>query len=409
MQQEKEKLINTKTPASKVREKVFNRYYAAVSARFKLLKYLTLLVLVLFILVMLTAYSEHITYNNLKFLLRNLDEAAKPGTADIVSVIRYDADGGESYALYRGHLAILGESQLTIYNGAGRQLLSKSFISSKPMLAVSEKYLIAYELGGDTFSVCNLLSELYTETLDYPINGVAIADNGTFAILTQTLEHPSAIYIYDKNFKLISRYLKDNYVIDIRLKKDGSELMALSFYAPSGEYVTEISALVPGAMSEKYKTEQTGIFPLKSGYFADGGYCVADDSQICFYNSGGENVETFPYGAMSLVSLDITDDGVCALFNKNTVGRENSIIVFDSQGKIIYNNIVKDTFVDMKYWGSYVFILTETRILRIDLSNDDTKSMKEISAESGARELLVYDAGTVLLSYSGRTQTIKID
>lgn len=383
-----------------------NRYYLSVSYRYKLLKYFTLLALVIFTLTMLTAYREYITYDNVRFLLRDLDEAAKSDNGDIIGTIRYDADGNKSYALYKGNLTVAGESQLSVYNASGRQLLSKTLVGAKPVAVSSDKYLLVYDLGGYKFSVYNLLTELYSETLDYPVNGAAVADNGSFAVLTQTLEHRSAVFLYDKNFKLIGKYLKDKYVTDIELKSDGSELLIVSFYAADGEYMSEIAVCKPKESTEKHKFELKGAFPLRAGYFNDGGYSIVCDGAIFFYDNNSKLLSTYQYGAMTLVSADVGGAGLAAIFNKNIVGRENSAVVFDTKGNIIYNNIIGDTCADLRYWGDYVFMLTESEVIRISPSSSDAIRIK---VESGAQRLLVYDENTLMLCYTGRTQTVRLD
>ncbi|NLK39525.1 MAG: hypothetical protein GX303_04665 [Clostridiales bacterium] len=381
-----------------------NRYYHMVSVRFKLLKLLTLLLLIIFILMTVTFYRDNITYNNLRYLLRDLDEAARSDTGEVIGTIRYDADGNRSFAIFRGNLSIAGESRVTVYKASGRQLFSKAFLGSKPVLVSSDKYLLVYDFGGYQFAVYNLLTELYRQSLDYPISGAVMADDGTFAVLTQTLEHRSAVFLYNNKFDLIGKYLKDKYVIDLALKRDGRELLLLSFYADGGDYVTEISGYTPFEPAEKYKVEYRGEFPLKAGYFGDSGFCAVGDSALRFFDNEGQNVSTYDYGSMSLISADIGESGVVAIFNKNIVGGENSAVIFDTKGNIRYNNIIGDNCVDLKFWGDYVYMLTDTEVIRIS-SADGTVSTTKV--ESGAQRLLVYDEKTFLLCYSGWTQTIR--
>lgn len=388
-------------------EPAISRYYQKVSARFKLLKYLSLLSLVVAVLWTVTVYRDYITYDNLRYLLRDLDEAIRSDGGGVVSTIRYDADGNRSFALYRGNLAVAGESKVTIYKASGRQLLSRTFVGSQPVLLGSDKYLLAYDFGGYQFAVFNALAELHRKTLDYPISGAVVADNGAFAILTQTLEHRSAVFLYNSKFELVGKYLKDKYVIDLQLKKDGSELLLVSFFAEGGDYVTEIAGYTPKDTAEKFKIECRGAFPLKAGYFADGGFCVVDDGAIRFFDGAGQAVSAYDYSFLSFFSVEIGERGVAAVFNKNVVGGENSAVLFDTKGNIRYNNnIIGDTCVDLQFWGDYVYMLTDTEVIR--LSPDDG-SMSVISVENGARRLLVYDERTVLLCYPGRAQTVRLE
>ena len=57
----------------KKEEPTVNRYYMAVSKRYRVARYLTVVLLVVYLLVMLLFYRENITYANFVYLARDLD------------------------------------------------------------------------------------------------------------------------------------------------------------------------------------------------------------------------------------------------------------------------------------------------------------------------------------------------
>ena len=72
-----------------VEEAEINEYYISCSRVFMTIKYVLLVILAIFVVVMLAVYRSSITYDNLAYLLRDFGTEYSSGAA-VFSDLRYD-------------------------------------------------------------------------------------------------------------------------------------------------------------------------------------------------------------------------------------------------------------------------------------------------------------------------------
>ena len=94
--------------AENAAEPAENPYYARISARLRHIKYLCVLLTVAAALFFLFAYRSNITYENLRYLLRDVDEAGNAGRA--ADSFTYTAADSNFLLTFRGDLAVCSSS-----------------------------------------------------------------------------------------------------------------------------------------------------------------------------------------------------------------------------------------------------------------------------------------------------------
>jgi len=381
-----------------------NAYYLVLSGRFKTAKYITLCILVVFLLTMVILFREEITVENFRYLIKDF-ELGDNTSISSDSLISYDSDLQVNLALYKGDLVVCGSSYFYLCDLRGNKILSETSKFSNPVILSSEKYFMVYGLSEYTYSVYNTFSELHTETFEYPITSAAISDEGMYAICTRTSEYRSVVYLYNKNFEKIGEIYKNEFIMDIQLKKDATELLILYVSSEDGNYCTDIVNCAPYSNQSSSAKKVKNSFPIKCGYTLYGGYSVVYDNKVEFYDSEYilRNTYDFP-SSMVPLTVEITDRYTVVTYNKNIVGDDSCVWVMGADGTEILNHSIEAQPKKTKTSENFVFVLIDGSVRRINLSDG---AATECRVSDRALDILIVDDDNVLVCYPNRTENIK--
>ncbi len=382
-----------------------NPYYLVLSGRFKTAKYITLCLLVVFLLTMVVLCREEITVENLRYLLKDF-EMGENVVVNTDSSITYDADPQVNLALYKGDLVVSGSSRFTLCDLQGNNRISEDSLFSNPVILSKEKYLLVYGLSENTYAIYNTFSKLHTETFDYPIVAAALSDEGMYALVTRTTEYRSVVYIYNKNFERVGAIYKDKYIVDVKFNSDGTKLLIVSTYSSNGNYCTEIVNYTPYSESASKTHNVENTMPIKTGYNQNGGYSIVCDNCIMFYDKDYNLISTFDFGTQILpLTVEITDKFTVITYSENLVGEDIKVLVFDENGSTVVNTSAKGAAKKTRTNDEYVYILQNGSVCRI---NNQDGSTVYYETEKNAHELLLVNNELLVVGFSDHVSKLKL-
>ena len=153
-----------------------NAYYDNVSNIYHTLFWVFLAALLVFVFVSMSCNLDLFTYENFYYLAKDISAASDllSGTGN---VINYETSvRNQAFALYRGGLAVGGDSGLQLFTATGRETLNMSPDYLKPVLHGSDRYLLMYDIGEKRYSIYNSFVCVHHEETDYPIYAGAMSD-----------------------------------------------------------------------------------------------------------------------------------------------------------------------------------------------------------------------------------------
>ena len=106
--------------------------------------------------------------------------------------------------------------------------------------------------------------------------------------------------------------------------------------------------------------------------------------------------EVYEYSGSSITGFSITDQGAAVSV---TTSSKNEIIAFDNAGNLLYNDTVGATVTDVGLFEGYIFLQTETEIIRLD-----PKSKTEERLSCGGGKMLLYNANTAVVCGESKAQ-----
>ena len=145
-----------------------NRYWLAVSKRYRVARYVSMVALVAFLLVMLLFYRDNITYANLVYLARDLDSDTQVSVG-VYSDITYDRSFSYDFGIFRQRIAVAGPKGFALYSQTGGKDLSADDIWADPRLEVGEKYALVYDAGEKSYSVFTTIARVLSAVSDFEI------------------------------------------------------------------------------------------------------------------------------------------------------------------------------------------------------------------------------------------------
>lgn len=374
-----------------------NGYYEKVSKIYSAVRYLIIIILVIFVTLSTMKNSESITYSNLMFLFKDLGSAAESSNAKF-GTITYNPDTTLAYAGFRRNLATASSSGVKIYSGDGKKIFDGTDKFVSPMIETSDRYLLVYDFGGKDYAIYNSFARIFTEELDYEITGADISESGMYAIVTKTKEYNSAVLLYTKNCTLKTRYKTDDRVTDISVNESGTRLCVLSFAAENASFVSKIVILKPGETTAVAELTLSDTFPLACNYTDDGRLTVFCDNAIYFYDGDGNLESSFPLSSVPNTA-DFSGDG-CVISVSENATTGNRVTVLDTRGNTVYSGTFSGKTAAVAYSDGFLFILSGNRVCRTDVTSGEMTER----ITGGGKKMIVYSGGDVLVCSQSKAE-----
>ena len=372
-------------------------YYAGVSAYYKVAERILLVLLVLFIVFSIITNSSEITYNNFYYLLKDFTSAADAGN-NTYETLSYESDSRQRFVLYRGGIAAVSPSRLSIFTATGRRTLNETSSFSSPYAVSSNRYVLFYDTAGKSFSIYNSFSKVYSEELPNPVKCAALGTDGSFAIVTKAESGYWTTRIYTRSFDLKAIIPTSEYIFGLSLDSDGQKLAVLTYNEGIGIGRTKASIYDLSKMKDSkgnkitlIKTlEYDGEFPIKCGFIDSGAFAMITDSRIRFFDKKLEETDSSDdYSDGSLRGYYLGDEGVAVAVIRNA---GSAVYVFNGSGNALMSDEFSQHISDISVYDQYLFLQTEQGVMRVDCRNNTVETLN-----AGNGKMLVYNGKTALV------------
>lgn len=375
-----------------------NAYYDNVSNVYHSLFLILMAALLVFVVVAMLCNVELFTYENFYYLAKDLSAAA-----DLLSgsgnVINYETSArNQTFALYRGGLAVGGDSGLQLFTATGRETLNTSPEYTKPVLLGSDKYLMVYDIGEKRYSIYNSFVCVHHEETEYPVFAGAMSDSGYFAVVTESYSHKGVVCLYNDRFQMIARYSQNDRVVCTSLNQAGDRIVFATAGMRNGSYVTTLVIGTPG-QEQTQKLEIEGFFPY-SIEFVDQYRVLLVGDNACYWFYVADIVNAYAYDKKEcpvgekLLYADVSNQYGVLVYSVNPVTDTYRIVISDNNGNWLMDETYNVNLGQIEVYEEYVFLLTGSGVARIHPA-DRTHSL--IECDTKGKRMLICDGGEVLV------------
>lgn len=373
-----------------------NPYYARISTRLRMAKYFCVLLTVAVTLLLLFAYRTNITYENLRYLLRDVDEAGHAGRT--ANSFAYTVDDTNFILPFRGDLAVCSASGVTLYRAEGGRSMEDTLRFEAPVAEASDKYMVVYDIGGNTYALYNSISRVFDGKTDGPIYDCAVWKGGDSAVLTREATGGFLIRTYGKNFDLTGEITRNGYVSDIGYLRDG-RLYICECSAVGASLVTTFSVYTQGRDAFDCTVTADG-YTYRCGSLADG-FWLLTSSSLYFFDDSGENTFFTSFGTSEILLADGTEDGVAVYVDENVSGADCAVYAFFADGTSLSAPVAR---------GARSILLADRRVCLLEegsLSVFGNDAAQQLETASGGRKLLRLGS-EILICYDDRAERVAL-
>jgi len=380
-------------------------YYANLAERFNLARIVLYMVLFVFVVVTVVCSRHLITYENLYYLVKDINAAGltAQSMADSVS---YPVSDAMDFAPYRGGLAVVGGEEITVLSASGKQTLSENVALSHPEVRTSDPYFLAFSRGEQDFSVYNGFVCVRKTDTDHPVYDACMARDGAYAVLTRSDEHTSVALWYDADLNKRIAVNRGGYITAMALSPDGLVLATLELDVEDGGYTTKLSFTRQDGSEKHAYLEGTAV--LSAAFLADDRLAVISQDKLSIYRTDGDLISETPFGNRRPLLTDMGDGYAALLLTSEKHLSRQELWVFDRNGKEEYRASpdLDGSAKELLLNGREVYIRMNDRILWV---TDHGEDVREAEGYRDAQAMLALADGGVLVCSPGYAERLETE
>ncbi len=376
---------------------------AKLSYHFDMLRLFATVLLCLFVFFSLIFASGIISYENVYYMFKDIGyinsfSESHPNTLNYSKPFK-----NQAFASFKSGLAVAGDSEIKFFTSAGRMTLTQGSPYTNPGISTSGSHAMVYDRGGKSFSIYNSFIEVYSGTESGVISSAYMSRSGVFCIVTTDGSHGSAVYIYDADFSLLSKYSKNDYVIGAALSENGKFLAVLSLDAQNGESMISMNVLRVGDNELYSETRLYGSMPYALDFTSSDRIAVICDESSLIYDLKGKVKSEYEYPD-KLTHFSIADGGYALGFSSDRSGGAELLASFDENGGLKQFSQIDGHIKDLVMYDDYAYLLLGDKVLRVDLVGG---FVSETAFSEEEATLLVLENGELLACTPGSAYYIS--
>lgn len=281
-------------------------------------------------------------------------------------VLNYSKPVNNQYfSSFKNGLAVVSDSEFKLFTSTGRATMTEGSDYVNPKIVTSSSNAIIYDGGRREYSVYNSFVRLYSETLEYPISQVDMADDGSYIVVTKSNKYPSVVKIYDSDFELVSEYSKNDHIISAEISDNGKFIAVASLDAREGESIVTLNILKKGSEKLYSTVSVNGTMPYKCSFLSNDRIALICSDRICIYDLRGNVKGEYRYPS-KLFDFYVADGVILTIIDYNGTGKGNTVVLFDKNGKDIFAKSIDGNIRDAVYSNDCIYLLRDTDVVRID-------------------------------------------
>lgn len=304
--------------------------------------------------------TRDIWYPKLDGIVQKIPLTAQENTGELAEgEFPIKISGGSDYQLLgmSSYFAMLDEMHLYIYDLNGNLNAESQHDYANPVMSVSGKRVLVYDLGGKKFRVENRHKTIFEKDTEDAILFAKISSNDNTAVVTRPGKALSALSVYNQNGEFIFGLTSnDMRIIDVSFTEYGDGLIVTTMGASGGDMVSKMTKYrfgqkEPVWVSDTVNTMAMSVQPV------NGGVMMFGDNKCVFFDSDGNYKTSFEY-KNTLVDFGCSSDMTAILF-KDQERRRMSLMMINNADYSVNELFIDGDANDLTVSGSEAYVLTQ--------------------------------------------------
>jgi hypothetical protein len=311
--------------------------------------------LILFVVLFAVLSPAAFSYDGLRYFAEDLGAAVAIADGDSPVLCYTYGEEASTYLAYHGGVALAHTKGVEIYQADGQRSLFVSLRMKAPRLAASRNYLVAFDIGGTDFSVCNSYAELYRGKTEFPIYDVQVTDAGYFAVITASDKALSQVLLYDGGFSLIQRFYRSSATVKAAVSDSGRYVALLGLTAKGGV----LDTFVLGDTAPLSTVRFDGELPLALGFTSATTLSAVTDRALYPLHVDGRHYGAVSFSGARPVRYEIRREGALVVLETDAVLGHSRVLSLDKRGRTVTDAALTAAVKGISTFDGTAFVLTE--------------------------------------------------
>ncbi len=343
----------------------------SIKSKIRFTRFLLLLVAAAFALILLFVNRDKLNLDNFRRLAAKIDIGISSTNSTDNTVINYDYNSDSVVSVYKDGIARVTSDNLVIMDNAGTQFQSIQTGFNSPALVTTDKYVMAYDIGGRHLIVTNSFTVVFDVTFDDNIISATMNDDGYFAVITESEAYKNKLVVYNSSFNEIYKLNSmSRYIISADISKDNKHVVVSSYYVKDDSAVAQLNY---------YSfTEEESLWDLDfDDEIAVSVICNDDDTVsalfewgICVVDSKGNEKYRFEFENKILQDFKIPSSKYNAVALSDSHSGNSTVTVFENSGKKVSDIEINATAVSLDIIDDRIAVLTRDKIYVYSVSGN---------------------------------------
>ena len=268
---------------------------------------------------------------------------------------------------FNGNVLLVSENNATVYsvhNAAKLFTLRHSFSNGR--IRQNSGRIAVFDYSGGNLQIYDRFRRAYTEQKKQTIYGLALADDGSVAVMSASPHYAScARVISPKNKQIFKWECADSYVADAAFSPNSQEIAITSLATANGVINSSVKTfeISTGKLKAQYSTPDL-IYDIFYPY--SDRVVVVTRNQVYFMNSNLKVIYSYEFASRELSKFAHSDDHIILNFASYQNGVRSALVMLNSSGKVLGEVEAKGAIKSLKADKNGAGFLTDERLILLD-------------------------------------------
>ena len=186
----------------------------------------------------------------------------------------------------------------------------------------------------------NAFTQIHSEETEFPVYGAAVADDGSFILLTRSADYTSRVMFYDRDCSVRASYYLTGYALSVAVSPSGDFAAVTSVEEADGKFRSKINIFrMSGGIANETVTVENALAGV-CGFAAADRVAVAFPDRLTVLRTDGSVQAEIPLEDGTPTLCAISAGRIAILMQKSKNTGNYAVKVFDKNGKSVYNRDV---------------------------------------------------------------------
>lgn len=261
---------------------------------------------------------------------------------------------------------VVSNTSLTAWNSTGKETMSVQHACSQPAVRQAGGRYLVYSIGGTGYQLNTHTRSLVKGNTDEKILTAALANDGRFALVTQSEDFACRLTVYFSDGSVQYEYdFSQTYVTSISLNSSGTKGVAAGLTAKDGGMVSVLYIFDFNESKPVNTINSSENMVLDTQWGSDGIICAVGDRKALWINSGTGEAQEYDYEGRQLTAYAISGSRALLSLSSYSVSGACTLMEFRGSPQIVTQAESASSIKSVSLYGETLAMLAGGKVTAV--------------------------------------------